>query len=503
MKNVLRLISILLICSVIAGLLGCAGGDEIYPELTETELNIPQYKTNETLTFTADVYYESVDTGELTACERVIEHSNSISRAEAVLNALSQEPEDKKLRSAMIKGLTFESLVMSNGICDVYITGVFPSFTDSWYTLCSAVALTLCSTYDEIDAVNVMFDGKSVGYYSMLMGLLDEDNARSGSRSADDDCIPELYYVGKDVYGAQSVIAYKGENAPIKCDTPLIDAARTLIEALYEPSDAELTGIPRELSVFGIAFRSGESITMEYDARISPSPEPAETDDGEPPFDVAYDTPLNIMEVVFSAKDDTRSVDFNAVAAMVTLTLTSSIPEIDGVRICCSEDGVQTDMGVKWYTRDYFRPMMANAVNVSVRQGGEAALTEKRCLIPYQKQFDPEYRMRLFLDVYASLPQLESVAGLEFASIYVSGGTAVVNWRAGFAERLSAIFADDLFADANKQLQLFIFGAVNTLCELEEVSSVIMLDGGRRMGRIGNIYLGNRLYKTPGIAPQK
>lgn len=147
--------------------------------------------------------------------------------------------------------------------------------------------------------------------------------------------------------------------------------------------------------------------------------------------------------------------------------------------------------------------MMANAVNVSVRQGGEAALTEKRCLIPYQKQFDPEYRMRLFLDVYASLPQLESVAGLEFASIYVSGGTAVVNWRAGFAERLSAIFADDLFADANKQLQLFIFGAVNTLCELEEVSSVIMLDGGRRMGRIGNIYLGNRLYKTPGIAPQK
>ena len=341
MKNVLRSISILLICSVIAGLLGCASGDEIYPELTETELNIPQYKTNETLTFTADVYYESVDTGELTACERVIEHSNSISRAEAVLNALSQEPEDKKLRSAMIKGLTFESLVMSNGICDVYITGVFPSFTDSWHTLCSAVALTLCSTYDEIDAVNVMFDGKSVGYYSMLMGLLDEDNARSGSRSADDDCIPELYYAGKDVYGAQSVIAYKGENAPIKCDTPLIDAARTLIEALYEPSDAELTGIPRELSVFGIAFRSGESITMEYDARISPSPEPAETDDGEPPFDVAYDTPLNIMEVVFSAKDDTRSVDFNAVAAMVTLTLTSSIPEIDGVRICCSEDGVQ------------------------------------------------------------------------------------------------------------------------------------------------------------------
>ena len=56
MKNVLRSISILLICSVIAGLLGCASGDEIYPELTETELNIPQYKTNETLTFTADVY---------------------------------------------------------------------------------------------------------------------------------------------------------------------------------------------------------------------------------------------------------------------------------------------------------------------------------------------------------------------------------------------------------------------------------------------------------------
>ena len=46
---------------------------------------------------------------------------------------------------------------------------------------------------------------------------------------------------------------------------------------------------------------------------------------------------------------------------------------------------------------------------------------------------------------------------------------------------------------------MFIYSVVNTLTELEGVSRVWMLEDGKKLGSVDEIYLGNALMRNPGI----
>jgi len=85
--------------------------------------------------------------------------------------------------------------------------------------------------------------------------------------------------------------------------------------------------------------------------------------------------------------------------------------------------------------------------------------------------------------------------------VYLQGDTAIVNWRAGFLQKLK-----DMIETAPTQLpkgsreRMLIFGVINTLTDMQGIQRVWMLEDGRRIDdSAGTIYLGSPLNRSPGL----
>ena len=46
---------------------------------------------------------------------------------------------------------------------------------------------------------------------------------------------------------------------------------------------------------------------------------------------------------------------------------------------------------------------------------------------------------------------------------------------------------------------MFIYGVVNTMTDMPMISSVWMLEDGKKIDKIQNIYLGSALVRNPGL----
>ena len=126
-------------------------------------------------------------------------------------------------------------------------------------------------------------------------------------------------------------------------------------------------------------------------------------------------------------------------------------------------------------------------------------------IVPSVFAYDPELRLRELL----SGPADPGVAYFGFSaddilSVYVSQGTAVVNWQAGFAQKLRAALdgAQTPIPKERREL-MFVYGVINTLCDLPYVERVWMLEDGKKLGTIRELYLGNPLVPSPGLVSEE
>ena len=75
-----------------------------------------------------------------------------------------------------------------------------------------------------------------------------------------------------------------------------------------------------------------------------------------------------------------------------------------------------------------------------------------------------------------------------------------MDWKQGFEEGLRKyIDQPEGSIPSDKRERMFIYSVVNTLTELEGVSRVWMLEDGKKLGSVDEIYLGNALMRNPGI----
>ena len=81
--------------------------------------------------------------------------------------------------------------------------------------------------------------------------------------------------------------------------------------------------------------------------------------------------------------------------------------------------------------------------------------------------------------------------------VYQVNDMVVIDWAPGFVDyALAYINKGENLADRETA---FVFSIVNTMCELLKIQRVWMLENGKRIGRLNNIYLGSSLYKHSGI----
>ena len=88
----------------------------------------------------------------------------------------------------------------------------------------------------------------------------------------------------------------------------------------------------------------------------------------------------------------------------------------------------------------------------------------------------------------------------DIQSVYVIGDLAVLNWQRGFAEKLTALMeAEDFNLPKERRERLFIYSVVNAISEIPGIQRVWMLEDGKKLGAVKDIYLGNALMRNPGI----
>lgn len=83
--------------------------------------------------------------------------------------------------------------------------------------------------------------------------------------------------------------------------------------------------------------------------------------------------------------------------------------------------------------------------------------------------------------------------------VYLSGNVAVIDWAEGFTQKLRAFLDGDSSMAPSRRESMFIYGVVNTLTDMPMISSVWMLENGKKLDTVGQIYLGNALVRNPGL----
>ena len=121
--------------------------------------------------FEAKLYFLSEDGLRLVPETRQITYTGNISRAQAVIEALTQGPSSDVLRPCLPGNYTLERVELSSDACNVYLlSSSLPAFAD-WLAARAAVAATIYDA-EGIGSVNLYLNGVEPGYEGRPLGAL-------------------------------------------------------------------------------------------------------------------------------------------------------------------------------------------------------------------------------------------------------------------------------------------------------------------------------------------
>ncbi len=508
-------------------LTGCASSGEYPQDLTLSTEEPPALSRDENResSFEAQLFFVSEDGRKLFSETREISCDGNMSRAEAALRAMQEGPVSDTLTDSVAAGLRFSGIELSRDACNVYYEGAFEDIKE-WLVLRAAIAATVKAA-ENIDTVNVYcngvapgYNGRALGALAPISGALDtylsdlrqeyetlaQGNTEAGGRETR---TATLYFTNLD----GTLLIARNRRVSYDFSAGKIVIIKALLEDLLEgdsgseslepvlPADLQLAQEPEivylsDLEKLREAWQNATPTPIAEEPEPSPSPTPSDPNKASSDRDEAC-----IVKLVFY--EPSMDFDEKMMCGALTLMLTGYIPKTAGVKISLlrtDAEGLPYEVSLSlndYFVRDDFTSYIGHSIHLAFPDAEGTVLNRVERIVPSDDAYDPDARLKeLFYgpaDPGVMHPDVFSQS--DVLDVYIVDDLAVVNWKAGFAEKLKAL-SEQI---AGRQEDLFIFGVINTLTEMPGVSRVWMLEDGKRLEAAGNLYLGNALLRNPGI----
>lgn len=507
----LMMLGLLLLC-------GCTGSQDALPEM-ELSSYVPQ-KGVEQAAFTAQLYFLSDDGLHLSVEEREIAYDGSMSRAEAAVQALIDGPESTVLQDSVPGYMALQRVEASYEACNVYLLASHMPDTREWLTARAAIAATVFACED-IAAVNLYLNGMALGYYGRALGAMQpitttldahitalQQEYKEISQSAITEAgiyenrVATLYFTdetGTLLIAKNVTLNYDSTEQNQAIAGLLINklmSAATDLEAVL-PKDFELAEPVRIMAVN--SSNQPDDNPEEGDAPHPDAILPGEMTEQEDTGVERGDPSIAVLSIMEPQEPYSREIMCGA----LTLTITGYIPDIQGVAInMYSADGRVTSLsGDGYFTREDYTGMIGRIAHMAYPSADGTVLKRVPRAMHGEDSYDPAYILKeLFAGISEEYGTHQHITDDDVADVYITGSTVVVDWKAGFEEKLRAFIAcDECTLPADTRERMFVYSVVNTLTELEGVSRVWMLEDGEKLGVMDSIYLGNALMRNPGI----
>jgi hypothetical protein len=233
-------------------------------------------------------------------------------------------------------------------------------------------------------------------------------------------------------------------------------------------------------------------------ADLALSAEPKFESVSSPVFGMPEGGGLSVIDLIFAAPSG--SYDERSVCGAVVLTLTGYIPSVKGVRISFADNNgtVRSASGDRYFTRDDFTDLLGQPVTVAFPDPDGSALYRVARAVPQGSIYDAGARLRELFRGPADPGVLYPIFSENDADkVYISGDTAVINWKEGFSKKLSGLMEAETSLPKDRREQLFVFSVINTVTEMPGISRVLMFENGKMPVSAGRIWFGNPLLRNP------
>ena len=501
-----------------ATLCSCTVNREYTPQMTlsSTMPNTAKAGGENLLSLEAQLYFVSEDGMRLSVESRTIEYDGNTSRVEAVINALIAGPDSAVYQESIPGDMTLQKAELSTDVCNVYLLASYIPDVDVWLTARAALAATVYQC-EGIESINLYLNGMEPGYYGRALGAMMPISGKL------DTYITNLKqeYEALEIQEATEASVYESRTATLyftnseskyliaaneeinyDCGLTTGQIAQLLISKLQDgdeglepvlPVNLTLAAVPQVIPV-GI-------IDAMYNSEDGDIPHPEASPNWRKEQEWSKPDEEGVVELLINEPASTYGE--NIMCGALTLTLTGYLPNISGVAIAMKKaDGTIVNLSEKGYfTRDDYAVYIGRNIYLAFPDSEGSMLHRVSRVISSGSAYDPQTRLRELLqgeaDPGVRYPLFE---GDDVLDVYITGDTAVVNWKAGFAQKLRDLIATDQTSlPQDRRERLFVYSVVNTLTEIPGVQRVWMLEDGKKLGMIDQIYLGNALLRNPGI----
>ncbi len=510
LRQTIRSLCLVLVLLFLASFIGCSAAREYPAPLPESAATPPPVKAENDTSIELELFFPTQDGHTLSSERRQLARPENASRARAAIEALCEGPDSPTLDQAVPEGWALSGVELSGDVCNIYFTCTGePTVGDELLVLRAAAAATVYAS-EGIQYTDIYLNGMQPGYGGNPLGVLspidipldsylstiEQDNTDTGSGQTG-EANPlktrnaQLYFT--DITGSL-----------LLCDVRQLsyqeqEHANIVVAALLgELAKGSLGSVGRE-PVLPSDMQLVKCAVPEPNIG-SASPSSAETD-----IPLAVSVTDQVVDLYFTRPAE----EIPPIAyASIVYTVTGFWPRTEGVRIYLDDASVTLDSVLEngdrsdIFTRTDFSGMLGHTVTLLFPdQDGLGLYPVLRCL-PQNAAYDPLARLTALFTGPADpgLP-LSVLDQGDVLDVSLQGNMAVVSFREGFYEKLSAFVESGVSRlPQNTRAQMTVFAMVNTLASMPGVDKVWMLENGERINKsINMLYLGNPLFYNPGL----
>ncbi|NCB30360.1 MAG: hypothetical protein EOM66_03015 [Clostridia bacterium] len=499
---------------VLSGLLsGCTVAGETTPQLALSTQMPPVLSEGieREGSFVAKLYFLSEDGLRLTPETRDISYTGNISRAQAVVEALARGPSGGVLRPSLPDNMSLERVELSQDACNVYLLSSSLPDARAWLIARAAVAATI-NEAEGVGSINLYLNGVEPGLNGRALGAIspiaegldtyvasmqqeyDTWYTEAGTEAGSfEERTATLYFTD---FEGKLLIA---RNSTVNYDRSEDEAgiAALLVAKLLDGDTSLEPVMPADMTL-----AEPPVITLEEEMLASLFP-PSEDGDTPHPQDPNQEGPGKII-ITLRFKHPSYDYDPNILAGALTMTIAGYIPNVAGLVISVQQkDGTYHNLAgaAGYFARTDFTDFIGSSIYLPFPDAEGSMLHRVPRAVSSKISYDPRMRLEELFKGPADPGVLYPLFSAEdIDSVYVTGNLAVLNWKSGFSEKLVAlIHTDESNLPADRRERLFIYSVVNAITEIPGIQRVWMLEDGKKLGTIKDIYLGNALLRNPGI----
>ena len=530
----------LLILFVFAGS-ACDVQTEVSPALTLSAVAPPLIEKDAGQYVSVRLHFPSVNEKELLSETRKVFCPREINIVEAAVYALCEGPTTPTYAAVVPDGWTLRNIEQSGNISLVYFTGDTPAAQSQLLLLRAALAATV-SANGGSPYTDVLFNDMQPGYAGRPLGALAPIETTLETYLADyasnigtEPEIVTLHEQHAALYFTNATREF------LLCDVRLLrydseadigSIAASLVEELFKgplssngrepvcPADMRLLRarfVTDALPLAPIDEAAADTIVQDENAQdenTQAEDSAAVLNEQDEPTEQSGTLLLYFLNSETLAENNERMLVFSSLA----YTVIGFLPQVEAVEIHLLNPAIQEEkaeiqshistlehylLSSVSFTRTDFAGMLGKNVPLHFPlKSGLELMRVQRCLEQSHAN-SPLYRLQALFDNGENAgAALNFLTPGDVLSVTQSQeNMLVVNFAPGFTEKLrSFVSHGDTALPAATRSQMAIFSMINTLCEFPGISRVWFLEDGQCISEtVGNIYLGNALYYSPGL----